>query len=138
VEGGVVKLTPEQYRSLVARKIAPKLEEREVPEKAIQEEIESWLKSLGSRCYYVRSRMDKAHTMRCGTPDFIGWIDGMPFALEVKRKGGKVTNEQAGELLRSKLAGAEVGVVTSLEQAQEKVGFLKCYTISNDVGRRLE
>lgn len=91
----------------------------EVPEKAIQEEIEQWLKSLGKHCFYVRARMDKPHTVRAGTPDFIGWLNGKPFALEIKRKGGKPTVEQNGELLRCQLAGAVVGVAHSLDEAKE-------------------
>jgi len=97
----------------------PKTRRIEVAEAAIQNEIEAWLRSLGQRAFWVRSRMDKATTYRVGTPDFVGWIDGKPFALEVKRRGGKLRPEQLGELLRCELAGAKQGVVHSLDEAKE-------------------
>jgi hypothetical protein len=90
-----------------------------VREADIQEAIEAHLKSYGNDCYYYRARMDKPTTGRVGTPDFIGWLRGKPFMLEVKRPGGKQTREQAGELLRGQLAGAPcVAVVHSLEEAR--------------------
>lgn len=64
-------------------------------------------------------------TNAVGTPDFVGWIRGVPFAMEVKRPGRKQTREQAGALLMAQLAGAKAGVVHSLEEAVE---FLKART----------
>ena len=46
----------------------------------------------------------------------------MPFALEVKRPGGKQTREQAGALMHAQLAGGNSAVVHSLAEAIE---FLK-------------
>lgn len=94
-------------------------------EAEIQQEIANYLLSLGRDCYFVRSRMDMPTTNAVGTPDFVGWIRGVPFAMEVKRPGRKQTREQAGALLMAQLAGAKAGVVHSLEEAVE---FLKART----------
>jgi len=86
-------------------------------EAEIQQSIAAYLDSHGRECFYVWHRMDQPTTCRVGTPDFVGWIRGRPFALEVKRPGAKETREQAGELLRGQLAGARVAVVHSLAEA---------------------
>lgn len=86
-------------------------------EAEIQQSIAAYLDSHGRECFYVWHRMDQPTTCRVGTPDFVGWIRGKPFALEVKRPGAKETREQAGELLRGQLAGARVAVVHSLAEA---------------------
>ena len=93
-------------------------------ESEIQQSIAAYLDSHGRECFYVWHRMDQPTTCRVGTPDFVGWIRGKPFALEVKRPGAKETREQAGELLRGQLAGAKVAVVHSLGEAVKAlVGF---------------
>ena len=93
-------------------------------ESEIQQSIAAYLDSHGRECFYVWHRMDQPTTCRVGTPDFVGWIRGRPFALEVKRPGAKETREQAGELLRGQLAGAKVAVVHSLGEAVKAlVGF---------------
>jgi hypothetical protein len=127
-----MKLTPEQYRSLVARKIAPKLEEREVPEKAIQNEVEAWLKSLGNGISWSRNRMDRATTCTVGQPDFLIaskpnegaslWPRGGFYAIEIKRRGQKVKQHQREQLVRWELAGATVGVAHSLEEVKAIMG----------------
>ena len=86
-------------------------------EAEIQQSIAAYLDGHGRECFYVWHRMDQPTTCRVGTPDFVGWIRGKPFALEVKRPGSKETREQAGELLRGQLAGARVAVVHSLAEA---------------------
>ena len=116
-----MRLTPEQYTALLARRApaeASAPSKSSVRESDIQDAIESLLKSFGRDCYYVRSRMDKPTTCKVGTPDFIGWLRGMPFQLEVKRPGGKETREQAGELMRGRLAGSASAIVYSLAEAE--------------------
>ena len=101
-----------------------KLPMSRLSEAEIQQSIAAYLDSHGRECFYVWHRMDQPTTCRVGTPDFVGWIRGKPFALEVKRPGAKETREQAGELLRGQLAGAKVAVVHSLGEAvQAVVGF---------------
>lgn len=103
-----------------ARKLALSL----LSEAEIQQSIAAYLDGLGRECFYVWHRMDQPTTCRVGTPDFVGWIRGRPFALEVKRPGAKETREQAGELMRGQLAGAKVAVVHSLGEAVKVlVGF---------------
>lgn len=77
------------------------------------------------RYYFVHSRMDRATTQRKGVPDFIvaipGTLNTTPRTLwvEAKRKGGKLTPEQAGALAWLDRDGHETAVVYSLD------GFLK-------------
>jgi hypothetical protein len=96
-----------------------------ITEAEIQEAIAGYLNSFGRDCYHVWHRMDKATTCRVGTPDFVGWLRGKPFALEVKRPGGKQSREQAGELMRCQLAGGVAAVVYSLEEAIEVLRKMK-------------
>ena len=120
--------TTEWFVAHEAEKRAKKATQRIQPrptaksEADIQNEIADWLRSLGRECYWVRSRMDKATTNAIGTPDFIGWHRGQPWAMEVKRPGQKQRREQAGELMRCELAGGRAAVVHSLAEAVE---FLK-------------
>ena len=119
-----MKLTPDEYAALLSRHasrnvtIAPRVSKSAMREADIQDAIESLLKSFGRDCYYVRSRMDKPTTCKVGTPDFIGWIRGMPFQLEVKRPGAKETREQAGELMRGRLAGSTSAIVHSVAEVE--------------------
>ena len=99
---------------------APEVKFSSGPQKSeaeIQDEIEAFLKSLGRECYYVRARMDRPTTTACGTPDFLGWINGKPFALECKRPGQKPTPAQVGALTWVELAGAKTAVVDSKQEA---------------------
>lgn len=107
--------------SLRAKQHTQRIESRAAgkSEAEIQQEIAGWLRGLGLECYFVRSRMDRATTNAVGTPDFIGWRKGRPFALEVKKPGCKETVEQAGELMRGQLAGGKSAVVHSLAEAVE-------------------
>jgi hypothetical protein len=116
-----MRLTPEQYTALLAQRApaeASAPSKSSVRESDIQDAIESLLKSFGRDCYYVRARMDKPTTCKVGTPDFIGWLRGMPFQLEVKRPGAKETREQAGELMRGRLAGSTSAIVHSVAEAE--------------------
>lgn len=116
-----MRLTPEQYTAILARRApaeASAPSKSSVREAEIQDAIETLLKSFGRDCYYVRSRMDKPTTCKVGTPDFIGWLRGMPFQLEVKRPGAKETREQAGELMRGRLAGSTSAIVQSVAEAE--------------------
>lgn len=127
----MARMTPEQYRAHLA-KSAPKIPPlfpaahgQELREDKLQDDIEDYLKSLMPRCWYDRKRMDVPTTSRLGVPDFIGWIDGKPFALEVKVRGKKPTIEQQGELRWAHLAGASARVVYTLEEVVELIEGLK-------------
>lgn len=72
------------------------------------------------RYYFVHSRMDRATTQARGVPDFIiaipGTLNTRPRTLwvEAKRKGGKLTPEQAGALAWLDRDGHETSIVYSL------------------------
>lgn len=85
----------------------------------IQGEIENFLKSLGTSCWFTRSRMDRATTQRVGIPDFVCLYRAVPFVIECKRPGCKETREQAGELLWFKLAGGHAKICHSLDEAKQ-------------------
>jgi hypothetical protein len=91
----------------------------------LQNAIAGYLDGLGKCCYYVWHRTDKASTCKKGTGDFVGWIGGKPFVIEVKRPGRKAEPEQAGELLRATLAGAKVTVAYSLQDAVTFIESIK-------------
>lgn len=87
-------------------------------EAEIQQEIADWLRS--HRAFFVWHRTDKATTCAVGIPDFVGCSKAFgPFALEVKKPGGKETREQTGALLHARLEGMRAGVVHSLVEAVE-------------------
>lgn len=52
-------------------------------------------------------------------PDIVGCTNGTMFAIEVKQPGRKASARQAHELAKWKLAGARVGVATSVDEARE-------------------
>lgn len=119
-----MRLSLGEFLALEARRRKPapgSQPEQDRPERDLQGEIEAWLEAQGADAAWVRNRMDKATTCRPGTPDFTGCYKGRPFALECKRKGGKPTLVQQGELLRWRLAGASVGVVYTLDEARQIV-----------------
>lgn len=94
---------------------------RNKSEADIQQEIAEWLR--GQRAFFVWHRMDAPTTCAAGTPDFVGCSKSFgPFALEVKRPGGKATPEQQAALHHARLEGMRAAVVYSLAEAVE---FLK-------------
>ncbi len=94
-------------------------------EAELQDSIEELLQGFGQAAYWVRARMDLPTTTKKGTPDFVGCVRGIPFAMEVKRKGSKPTVEQLGELLRARLAGAKTATVYSLAEARDFLDSLQ-------------
>ena len=105
------KRTKKQTQRLSARP-------SEKSEAEIQNEIADWLRS--QRAFFVWHRMDAPTTCAVGTPDFVGCSKTFgPFALEVKRPGGKETREQAGALMHAQLEGMRAAVVHSLAEAVE-------------------
>lgn len=108
------------------------------PERKIQEDIQAYLTSLGTACYWVWHRTDLPTTCRVGTPDFYGHVragfSGMPWAMEVKRTGCKPTPEQLGELRRIELAGGRTAVVHSLASAKTFIAEVMGLPISDANG----
>lgn len=48
---------------------------------------------------------------RAGIPDFVGWVNGMPFAVETKFGKGVTTANQNREINDATHAGGEVWIV---------------------------
>ena len=95
---------------------------KEVGKGGIQDKIEEWMKTQIPNIWYDIKRTDIPTSSRCGIPDVVGVYRGKSFAIEVKRKGGKVTQGQLGELRWLELAGAKTIIAYSVEEAVE---FLK-------------
>lgn len=66
---------------------------------------------------YARKTHGNAYSAQW--PDIIGSTDGRMFAIEVKQPGKRATARQVHELAKWRLAGANVGVATSVEEAEE-------------------
>jgi hypothetical protein len=101
-----------------------KLDQREVGAGGIQEQIKTYLKSLGVSCTYCWHRTDVPATTEYPEPDFIGGYMGRAFAMEVKRRGQKQTRDQAGRMMQWNLCGHAVAVVHSLNEAKVFIGGL--------------
>ena len=95
---------------------------KEVGNGGIQDKIEEWMKTQIPNIWYDIKRSDLPTTSRKGVPDITGVFHGVPFSIEVKRKGSKPTQEQLGELRWLELAGAKTIIAYSVEEAVE---FLK-------------
>jgi hypothetical protein len=48
---------------------------------------------------------------RAGIPDFVGWVNGRPFAVETKFGKGVTTANQNREITNAEYAGGEVWIV---------------------------
>jgi hypothetical protein len=97
-------------------RLFPTVTRSEERESKLHEAVEGYLKSLGQRAYWIHARMDQASTIRNSAADYNGWIDGVPFAVELKVRGNKPTPEQQGELRWAANAGARTGVAYSLSE----------------------
>ena len=55
---------------------------------------------------------------RAGIPDFVGWVDGHPFAVETKFGKGTTTANQTREINNATHAGGQVWIVreTNVDQ----------------------
>ena len=88
-------------------------------EKALQEEIESWLKSTHGVNWIVRSATHKPTTNAKGTPDILFCLKGVPFALEVKFTGGAMSHEQKDAQKLMPIDGWNHAVVWDIEEVRE-------------------
>ena len=68
---------------------------------------------------YARKTHGNAYSS--GWPDIVGASDGHAFAIEVKQPGKRATPRQNHELAKWSLAGARVGVATSVDEAVDIV-----------------
>lgn len=84
------------------------------PEAALQRKIQQLVKNMGG---YVLKVHGNQFTP-VGTPDLIGTIDGVFFAIEVKTKSGQLSLAQCLKLRRIAACGAPVAVIRDYVQAQ--------------------
>lgn len=93
-----MKLTEEQFAAMEARRAANGIARALAPkplEKDLHEQIQNECKARG--WIAVHSRMDKRSTQQKGVPDFIIFATGgKTYAVEAKRKGGKLSTDQLG------------------------------------------
>jgi Holliday junction resolvase len=83
-------------------------------QRAIRKEIER----RGGKCIKIHGNEFTV----AGTPDLLGGLDGRPFAIEVKRPGGKPTLKQAHELAGWEAQGWAVGIAHSVQDALQILG----------------
>ena len=73
---------------------------------------------FGRRAYWFRPHGHLGQ--RAGVPDFVGWIDGRGFGIEVKGPKGKVSLKQQAELEAGAEAGGIAFVARSLDDVMER------------------
>jgi hypothetical protein len=65
----------------------------------------------------VEAAILKGQGVRPGVPDLVVIKDGLPFALEFKAEGGRLSAAQSEAIERMREAGADVGVAFGLDEA---------------------
>jgi hypothetical protein len=88
-----------------------------VTEAALQRKIQAALRDRGGKVIKVHGG---AYAV-AGTPDLIGAIDGVSFAIEVKRPGERPSAKQEAELSAWAAQGWATGVACSVQDAMEIV-----------------
>jgi hypothetical protein len=63
----------------------------------------------------IEAAILKGQGVRPGVPDLIVIRDGLPFALELKAEGGRLSAAQSEAIERMREAGADVGVAYGLD-----------------------
>lgn len=91
----------------------------------IQEQIVKALGALG--VHVIRSAMHRRTSNQKGTPDLLFAYRGIPYAIEVKRPGGKVRPEQEETLRALSRNGWRVAV---LDDVQAAITFVQTQTQS--------
>ncbi len=82
-------------------------------EATLQRAIQKAIRDAGGKVIKIHGN---AYT-QAGTPDLIGVLRGVSFAIEVKRPGQSATLLQTHELEQWGLQGWAVGVATSVQEA---------------------
>lgn len=91
---------------------------RVASEKQVVLSILHYLKNL-PKCHAIKLHGDIY--LPVGTPDIICVRDGVPFFIEAKKIGGRLSLMQQVQMDRWLEAGAVVGVATSVEEAKDIV-----------------
>jgi VRR-NUC domain len=98
-----------------------------LPEAAIQKAVFQHLAARGVGFAFhvpnggwrspIEAAILKGQGVRPGVPDLIVIRDGLPFGLELKAQGGRLSDAQAEALEAMRAAGADVGVTHGLDAA---------------------
>jgi hypothetical protein len=65
----------------------------------------------------IEAKILKGMGVRPGVPDLVAIKDGLPFALELKAEGGRLSAAQGEALEAMRAAGADAGVAHGLDAA---------------------
>jgi hypothetical protein len=88
-------------------------------EKQIHDDIESYLRR--NRIPYDHSRMDKKSTNKVGDPDFKVYVRNRVLFMEIKKPGGKLSDEQKVRINELNAAGNEVYLCFSYDEAKKQI-----------------
>jgi hypothetical protein len=94
------------------------LHERDT-ERKIHDDIESYLRR--NRIPYDHSRMDKKSTNKLGDPDFKVYVRNRVLFMEIKKPGGKLSEDQKTRIAELKAAGNEVYLCFSYDEARKRI-----------------
>lgn len=98
-------------------------------EKAVENQIKRWIKSLGGWFIKIQGGCNNPST---GVPDILACIDGHFIAIEVKRPyGGIVTEIQKQQIAAINRAGGVALVATSVDEVEFELtrnGIIKTHS----------
>lgn len=103
-------------------------------EKNIHDDIESFLRR--NSIPYDHSRMDRKTTNKVGDPDFKIYMFNHVLFLEIKKPGGKLSEEQKKRITELEHRGNTVEVCYSYDQA--KAAIFKFFPTSQYMTRTIE
>ncbi len=93
-------------------------------EKQLQDAFAAWLRKIGIP--FLRSRMDKATTIRVGWPDFSIFWCGHCLFVETKTAKGRLSDHQNQVITELRRAGNKVVVAYSIEDCVEACKTILC------------
>jgi len=96
------------------------------PEQIVKKQICDWLELNGALfTLHVRTfnrKFSSSKHMRAGWPDIHGvWKDGRALLIEVKAKGGTISEEQMRIIIKAKSLGGHAFFAYSLEDVQREL-----------------
>lgn len=118
----IIKLMPKQDRpkgvaGMTTEEVNLKNELKS--EKSIHDDIIAYLRR--NILPYDHSRMDRASTNKVGQPDFSIYIHNRVLFLEIKRQGGKLSEDQIKRHAELEAYGNKVEVIYSYSEATAKI-----------------
>jgi len=95
------------------------------PEGKVKAKIGRLLRSQGEHLYY---HMPVQAGFGAPSLDYVGWVNGTPFAIEAKAPGKRPTDRQLSTMARMEAAGATVFFIDSDNRVQELAAWLELHT----------